>query len=161
MGMIPTTMVASVARRLDRLDPAGQVQALDELVAAQPTPAGFVVALSRMGLPMPELDHVLHVLMVIAECFLRAFPKPLPRITEEMLEVAARKISAMGKLLQDDADEAERITKQSSCEFGSPAQCRGESLVCVPAGRRSGPLAGAGQAGGEAGQISCYLKAIQ
>jgi hypothetical protein len=108
--MISTTMVASAVGRIARLDQAGRERMLDEVITSQPEPTGFVLALSRMGLPASELDHVLHVLFVIAECFRMKVRKPLPQITKEMLEVAARKISAMGKLLQGDADEAERMT---------------------------------------------------
>jgi hypothetical protein len=110
MEMIPATMVDSVARRLECLGEAGSTQMLEELSISQPTPTGFVVALSRLGLPMSELDHVVHLLLVIAECFRRKVGKPLPKISDEMLEAAARKVNAMGKLLQDGDDQAERMT---------------------------------------------------
>ena len=110
MGMISTTMVASVARRFERMGVAEREQALDEVITSQPEPTGFVLALSRMGLPASKLDHVLHVLFVIAECFRRKVRKPLPQITQDMLEAAAKKVNAMGKLLQDKADEADRMT---------------------------------------------------
>jgi hypothetical protein len=106
MKRVSTATVASAVRRIERLDSDDWVRMVEELSSSQPTPTGFVVALSRMGLPMSELDHVLHVLLVIAECFRRKARKPLPQITEEMLESAARKVNAMGKLLQDEADEA-------------------------------------------------------
>jgi hypothetical protein len=110
MGIISATMVASVARKFAGLDLAGREQALHEVITAQPEPTGFVLALSRMGLPAEELDHVLRVLFVIAECFRRKARKPLPQITQEMLEAAARKMNAASRLLQDEPDESDHMT---------------------------------------------------
>ncbi len=110
MGMISTTMVTSVARKFDRLDSAGREQALYEVISSQPEPTGFVLALKRIGLPPEEVDHVLYVLFVIAECFRRRARNPLPKISQDMLEAACTKINAMSKLLQDDEDEADRMT---------------------------------------------------
>jgi hypothetical protein len=52
MGMISTTMVSSIAQKLDGLDLARRQRVLDEVMTPQPEPTGFVlVALSRMELP--------------------------------------------------------------------------------------------------------------
>ena len=76
----------------------------------QPIPTGFVIALLRMGLPESELDHVLHVLLVIAECYRRIAREGLPQITDEMLEESAKRINAVGRLLEGESDETEWTT---------------------------------------------------
>ena len=67
MVMISTAMVAGVAQKFEWMGLAGRERLLDEVITSQPEPAGSVLALSRMGLPAHELDHVLHVLFVIAK----------------------------------------------------------------------------------------------
>ena len=104
-------MVASAARQISQLDEDAWCEMLEGLSKSQPVPVGFVIALSRMGLPAVELDHVLHVLLVIAECYRRTVRKGMPQITDQMLEASAKRVHAMAQLIEGPSSEADRTTE--------------------------------------------------
>ena len=108
-GRITLATVAAVAAWVDSLDLDAKEHACDELADTQPVALGFVVHLSHLGVSIPDMNHILNVLLVVAECFRRTAAKPLPQITKEMLEAAAKKTNAMSRLLEGESTEAERV----------------------------------------------------
>src|SRR5690554_3502230 len=111
MGRISKAVVEIAARRISQLGEDAWCEMLEGLSKSQPEPVGFVIALRRIGLPDAELDHVLHVLLVIAECYRRTVRKGMPQITDEMLKASAKRINVMGHLIQGPSSEADRTTE--------------------------------------------------
>jgi len=111
MGRISKAVVESAARQISQLDEDARCEMLEGLSKSQPVPVGFVISLRRMGLPGAELDHVLHVLLVIAECYRRTVRKGMPQITDEMLEASAKRVHATGQLIEGPSSEADRMTE--------------------------------------------------
>src|SRR5690554_5132015 len=111
MGQISKAVVESAARHISQLDQDAWCEMLEGLSKSQPVPVGFVITLRRMGLPSGELDHVLHTLLVIAECYRRIAQKGLPQITDEMLKASAKRINVMGQLIQGPSSESDRTTE--------------------------------------------------
>ena len=112
MTPIPTSVVARAAARVLSLDLAGKEKVADVIFERQPVALAYVLALSRLGVPLETIDHVLHVLMVSFECFTDSGTRRLPKITDEMIDLASRNNEAMLKLLDaESGEERERIQR--------------------------------------------------
>jgi hypothetical protein len=84
---------------------------VDELAASQPDALGCALVLPRFGVSLPVVDHVLHVVLVIAEAVKKTLGGPVPRVTLTMIERSAAKTGAMARLLEGETKaEAARLT---------------------------------------------------
>jgi hypothetical protein len=103
--------MVDVIRRVEGLDFDAKLKMVDELAASQPNALGCALVLPRFGVSMPIVDHVLHVVLVIAEAVKKTLGGAVPLITLDMIEQSAAKHGAMVRLLEGETKtEAARLT---------------------------------------------------
>ena len=119
--LISVSAVARATARILSLDQAGQEKLADVIFREQPLALAHVLALSKVGVPCRTIDHVLHVLMVVFECFTEGRTRLLPKITEKVIERANRNTTAMLRLLDaESGDERERIQRMTITSHTEP-----------------------------------------
>jgi len=110
-GRMTIDTMVDVIRRVEGMSLAAKEKMFDELAATQPEALSCALALPQLGVSMPVLDRVLHLVLVIAEAVSKTAGRPLPRITLDMIKQAAEKTAAWVKLLEGETDaEADRLT---------------------------------------------------
>ncbi|MCG3181425.1 MAG: hypothetical protein BIFFINMI_03818 [Phycisphaerae bacterium] len=110
-GRITIDTMVDVIRRVEGMGFDAKLKAIDQLAASQPNALGCALVLPTFDVPMPVVDHVLHVVLVIAEAVKETLGGSVPLITLDMIERSAAKHGAMVRLLDGETKaEARRLT---------------------------------------------------
>ncbi len=108
MGVITQAAMVQADIDVNGMDPAQKVRLADEIFAKQPNLLASILALSRMGVGMVELEVPLHILLVTFQAMKRS-GHAWPIVTEDMQDRCMQRLTARARfndgLPGDLADE--------------------------------------------------------
>jgi hypothetical protein len=114
---ISVKQVAETIAIVDALDFEARSKRVEDIFERQPTVLGTVIQLHSVGVDYSTQEHALYVLLVLYECFARHV-KGLPKISQEMVQVALDRDVARHKFYDDETpEEAARLQQLEAREY--------------------------------------------
>lgn len=96
MGVITQAVMVQADIDVSGMDPAHKVRLADEIFAKQPNMLASVLALSRMGVGLVELEVPLHILFVTFQAMKRS-GHAWPIVTEELQDQCMQRLTARAR----------------------------------------------------------------
>lgn len=112
MGVITQAVMVQAAIDVNGMGQAQKVRLADEIFAQQPNLLASVLALSRMGVGMVELEVPLHILFVTFQAMKRS-GHAWPLVTEVVQETCMQRLTARARFNEGlPGDLADQVVQQ-------------------------------------------------
>ncbi|MEJ8816259.1 hypothetical protein WKW77_34835 [Variovorax ureilyticus] len=115
MGVITQAVMVQAAIDVNSLDQAQKVRLADEIFVQQPNMLASVLALSRMGVSMVEMEVPLHILFVTFQAMKRS-GHTWPIVSEDLQETCMQRLTARARFNEGLPGELADQVVQQFCD---------------------------------------------